>query len=67
MHMANYEPSYLVLMEAASLYGDGEIELSEARDMLADAVEKHWEAMGLQLSDLDDDVDYASMIEYEIG
>jgi hypothetical protein len=64
----NYEPTYLVLMEVVSEWGDDQSgPLAPYRDALRDAVEMHREAMGLDISDLNDDVDYAAMIEYEFG
>lgn len=63
----NYEPTYVVLVEAANGYDDDTFDRPEARDMLRGAVEAHYEAMGLELSDLTDDVDYGAMIEFELG
>lgn len=62
-----YEPTYKVVMEAAASYGDGQMDLHEARDMIANAVRQHWKEMGLSVDDLNDEVDYAEMIMYEVG
>lgn len=67
-HIVNFEPTYLVLAGAATVWADPDpnVTLAELRDELADAVERHCAEMGLCPSDLTHDVDYAVMIEWEV-
>lgn len=65
-HVVNYEPTYLVLMEAVNNYRDGG-DLCQSRDMVEDAIESNVAGMGLQPSDLTDDVDCIDMILWELG
>jgi hypothetical protein len=65
-YVIDYEPTYLALTEAAHSYREVRRKLSQARDMLAEAVKKHCSAMGLKL-EVFSDVDYTAMIENEIG
>ena len=64
-HVINYEPTYIALGEAVTMVWDDE-DIHEARDYLADVVDQHWQAMGLDASDLAD-VDYAEMIDWEMS
>jgi len=67
-HVVNFEPTYLVLSEVVELYRGGDYEdMAALRDAIAEAVDDHWPDMGLRASDLDDEVDYAAMIEFEAG
>lgn len=66
LHVVNYEPSYLALMDAVNRLRNGE-ELREVRESLADAVAEHVGGMGLRTNDLGADVDYTAMIEYEMA
>jgi hypothetical protein len=64
--VVNYEPTWQAVCEAVDGYTDDELTLQEARDLLRDAAEKHYKALGLELSDLDD-ADFSAIIQYEIG
>lgn len=66
MHVINFEPTYLALMDAVAMLDDG-APMCESRDRLAESVDYHREAMGLDADDLDFDVDFADMIEFEAG
>jgi hypothetical protein len=67
MHVINFEPTYLALMEAVKDYQSETLTFHEAREELAAAVHTHREAMGLRASDLGDDVEYGEMIDFEVG
>lgn len=65
-HIVNYEPTYLALADIVRRWEDDETNgIADYRDDLQAVVEQHWEAMGLDYSDLTDDVDYAVMIQFE--
>lgn len=64
--IVNFEPTWQAVCTATDGYTDDEMTLQEARDMLRDATEKHYKAIGLDLADLDD-ADFSAIIEYEIG
>lgn len=65
--VVNYEPTYLVLDDAARRYHDDEIELWEARDLVTEAVERMaCSEMGLRPADLIG-VDYGLMVQFEAG
>lgn len=66
-HVINYEPTYDVINDVCQRWmSDQSSPRAQYRDELQDAVELHYIAMGLDLDDLTDDVDYGVMIEWEI-
>jgi len=66
MHVVNYEPTYVALNHAVSLYWNDEGKgIAAARDYLRDAVERHYRDAGLDDEHLTDDVDYADIIVWE--
>lgn len=67
----NYEPTYFALQEAAEAWMDDQSgPRAPYRDQLRDAVEAAVrddpDGIGLQDGDLTDDVDYGSMIDFEL-
>lgn len=61
-----YEPAFVALSHAVSLYVAGDAGIAPAREYLTDAVERHMRDMGLGPQDLDE-VDYAAIIHAEAG
>ena len=64
-HVINYEPTYIALNEAVTMVQDDDQGIY-ASEYLADVVDQHWQAMGLDADDLAD-VDYAEMIDWEMS
>jgi hypothetical protein len=66
MHVVNYEPLYVALNHAVSLYRPAEHgSIDAARDYLSAAVGRHYRDAGLDDRHLSGDVDYAEMVRWE--
>ena len=67
MHVVNYEPTYLALLQAVQLFVEGDDGIAPARDLLVDSVTEHRAAMGLDDEEVGDDVDFAAIVAEEAG